>query len=134
MPKQHLEKVERLRKVQEQLHRISEWKLAVLQRQITDLQGAQVVLIEALNNEDPLHGLFVEPTARRLNNLAREEDQLRQAETAQIKVTRDRAMQAKRMERFSDALSLESQRAAEKDSLLRLLDGLASRAQASRKL
>lgn len=133
MWRQRLQKAERLHKVQEQLHRIAEWKLAELQRQITGLQEAQETLIQTLNNDDVLHGLFVESAARRLSNLAKDEERLRQAAKVQTRVVCDRAMQAKRIERFNEVLSVEGRRAAEKENYLQLLDALAS-AQASRKL
>ncbi|MBF9235641.1 hypothetical protein [Microvirga alba] len=126
-----LRKNERLLKVQEQLHKIAEWKLVSLRRQVTDLQETQTVLIQALNSDDALHGLFVEPAARRLHALAGQEEQVRQARDAQNEVVLDRAMQVKRTERVVDALALEYQRTTEKRDYLALLDGFASKSDAS---
>jgi hypothetical protein len=126
-----LRKAVRLLNVQEQLHKIAEWKLASLQRQSTDLQNAQEVLIETLNNDEMLHGLFVESRAKRLQTLAGEESQVKQAQETQSKVALEKAKQVKRTERMLETLTLEHRRAEEKKDYLALLDGLAQKNDAS---
>lgn len=126
-----LQKTKRLLKVQEQLHRIAEWKLADLQRQATELQSTQQTLIATLNDDQMLHGLFVEARSRRLQTLAAEEGRVKLAEVEQKRATFDRAMQVKRTERMVQTLSVEHRRAAEKKDYLVLLDSLATKSDAS---
>jgi hypothetical protein len=126
-----LRKTVRLLNVQEQLHKMAGWKLAALQRQASELQNAQTVLIETLNSDEILHGLFVESRAQRLQALAAEETQVKLAQEVQSKIALERAMQMKRTERMVGTLTLEHRRMEEKKDYLALLDGLATKSNAS---
>ncbi|RDI50405.1 hypothetical protein [Microvirga subterranea] len=126
-----LQKTKRLLKVQEQLHQIAEWKLASLQRQVAELQNTQHALIATLNDDQLLHGLFVEARSRRLQTLAAEEGRVKVAEAEQKKAALDHAMQVKRTERMVETLSVEYRRAVEKKDYLALLDSLATKTDAS---
>jgi hypothetical protein len=126
-----LHKVTRLLSVQEQLHKMAEWKAAALHRQATELQQAQAALIEILNDDEALHGLFVDARSRRLQSLAKEEAQVKGAQEAQNKVVFDRAMQVKRTERMVESLTVEHRRAQEKKDYLLLLDRLMAKSDAS---
>ncbi|WP_157961486.1 hypothetical protein [Microvirga flavescens] len=126
-----LRKTQRLLKVQEQMHRIAEWKLAGLQRQASELRDAQETLIQTLNDDDALHGLFVAPAARRLQQLAGQSSQVEAAQTAQSQIVLDKAMQVKRTERMVGTLEQEHRRNTEKKDYLSLLDRLATKRDAS---
>jgi hypothetical protein len=126
-----LRKTRRLLKVQEQLHQIAEWKLATLQRQGAELQSTQETLIATLNDDEALHGLFVEARSRRLQALAVEEGRVNAAQEEQKKAALDRAMQVKRTERMVDSLAVEHRRMTEKKDYLLLLDSLATKSGAS---
>jgi len=126
-----LRKVKRILKVQEQLHKMAEWKLVQLQRQVTELRDAQTGLIETLNKDDALHGLFVESAAKRIQALAAQENQVEQLREVQSKVVMDKAMQVKRTERMIDGLTLETRRFLEKKDYLSLLDSLTAKRDAS---
>ncbi|NNC00966.1 hypothetical protein HI113_44725 [Corallococcus exiguus] len=118
-------------KVQEQLQKSAEWKLGSLQRKAAELQDAQRVLIETLNDDEKLHGLFVEPTARRLHELAGRASLVEQEREAQTKIVLDQTMKVKRTERLVDTLAVEHRRSSEKKDYLALLDRLATKADAS---
>ncbi|MFC4173656.1 hypothetical protein ACFOYU_16595 [Microvirga sp. GCM10011540] len=126
-----LRKTERLLKVQEQLQKMAEWKLADLSRQAAELRNAQETLIQTLNDDEVLHGLFVESRARRLQTLAGEANQVDEAQEAQKKVVLERSMQVKRTERMVETFAEEHRRASEKKDYLMLLDSLASKNDAS---
>jgi hypothetical protein len=126
-----LRKAQRLLKVQEQLHKMEEWKLASLQRQEAELRETQTVLIGALNNHEVLQGLFVESTARRLQALAAQAALVEQQKDRQNKVALDRALQVKRTERMIGGLASDHRRALEKKDYLSLLDSLATKKDAS---
>ena len=64
-----LAKISRIVAVQKQIHRLAEWQLIDLQRQEAELQERARLLIESLNGDTPLHGLFVESTAKRLRRV-----------------------------------------------------------------
>jgi hypothetical protein len=116
-----LRKTRRLLKVQEQLHQIAEWKL----------RSTQETLIATLNDDEALHGLFVEARSRRLQALAVEEGRVNAAQEEQKKAALDRAMQVKRTERMVDSLAVEHRRMTEKKDYLLLLDSLATKSGAS---
>lgn len=126
-----LQKTKRILKVQEQLHQIAEWKLVNLQRQVVELQNTQQTLIATLNDDQLLHGLFVEARSRRLQTLAAEEGRVKVAEGEQKKAALDRAMQLKRTERMVETLSIEHRRTIEKKDYLALLDSLVTKSDAS---
>jgi hypothetical protein len=126
-----LHKATRLLGVQEQLHKMAEWKAAALQRQAAELQQAQAALIEILNDDEMLHGLFVDARSRRLQSLAKEETQVKAAQSAQNKVVFEKAMQVKRTERMVETLTVEHRRAQEKKDYLLLLDRLMAKPDAS---
>jgi hypothetical protein len=126
-----LQKTRRLLKLQAQLHEIDKWKLAELQQKVAGLQEEQSALIMTLNDDETLHGLFVEARAKRLQALAAEEVQVRQAQERQTKIAFDRAMKVKRTERAVDKLIVEHRRHVEKKDYLSLLDILAAKSDAS---
>lgn len=126
-----LQKTKRLLKVQEQLYQIAEWELATLQRQATELRSAQETLIATLNDDEALHGLFVEARSRRLQALAVEEGRVNVAQVEQKRAALDRAMQVKRTERMVGSLSVEHRRTTEKKDYLMLLDSLTTTSGAS---
>ncbi|MBZ6079335.1 hypothetical protein [Microvirga puerhi] len=126
-----LQKTKRLLKLQQKLHEIEKWKLAGLQQRIIEVQDAQATLITTLNDDDALHGLFVEARAKRLQSLSVEEVRIKQAQEQQSKVALDKAMKVKRTERLVDRLNVEHRRHDEKKDYLSLLDVLASKTDAS---
>jgi hypothetical protein len=129
--RKRLKKMERLVKVQEKLHQAAEWKLAELAREQAELTASRRSLVEALNEDDAFHGLFVDAMARRLRLLSRESDRVREAETRQSAVVREEAMRLKRSERLSDKLGREQRRALEKRDFQELLEALARKGDAS---
>jgi hypothetical protein len=98
-----LKKIERIRTVQERLHQLAEWKLGELDREKAELASGQKALIEALNQDEHLQGLFVEAMARRLNALARETDRVNLARAAQNRRLVEEGLRLKRTERMSAA-------------------------------
>lgn len=126
-----LQKSKRLLRVQEQLHRMTEWKIASLQRQAAELEQAREAIIQTFNGDDALHGLFVEAASRRLQSLAGEASQVQQEQERQARIAFDQAMQVKRTERMIGTLAAERRREVEKKDLLVLLDGMASKSDAS---
>lgn len=70
MAQDRRKRIERLLKVQDQLHRIEEWRLAEAQQQLDGLVRDQQELIDSLNADNGLQGLFMDAAARRLKSLA----------------------------------------------------------------
>lgn len=110
-------KLQRLLRLQEQLHRQAEWKLAALQRQEAELQETQKALVGALNDTDALHGLFVAATARRLKAVGAEVQQVQRARDVQKERVLEAGMRMKHAERMVDTAAVEDQRGSEKKAL-----------------
>lgn len=125
------DKTKRLLKLQRQLHDIEKWKLARLQQKALELQEAQSSLIGILNDDETLYGLFLEARAKRLQQLAAEEAQVKELQERQSEIALERGKKVKRMERAVDRLRIEHRRDAERGDYLHLLDVLAARKDAS---
>ena len=51
-----LKKIERVLAVQEQLHRLAQWRMAALDREKAENASGQADLLSALNDDNQLHG------------------------------------------------------------------------------
>jgi hypothetical protein len=66
-----LKRLKRLQDVQKQRHRLEEWKLARLRQEENGLRKAQEEVLDALNADHPLHGLFLAGLGARVGSLGR---------------------------------------------------------------
>ncbi len=99
-----LKKTERILEVQEKLHRLAEWKLARIEEEQAELKSDQRSLVEALNENEALHGLFIEAMAKRLAALARETDRVNRTHDEQTKRLFAEALRLGRTERMTERL------------------------------
>jgi hypothetical protein len=120
-----LRKIERLLALQEQLHRLAEWKLAALDRKKAELASDQASLVGALNRDDPLHGVFIEAMARRLNALAREADRVNRARAAASRRLAEEGLTLKRAERMTVRVRRQYEEILGKRGFADLIDRLA---------
>jgi len=102
---QRVRKAERIVDVQRQMHRIETWRLEELKRGLADMEAALAGIIEALNSEGALHGLFLEQTAKRLRLLAEQASRTGREIDAQATVVLDRGTKLKTAERHSDGVA-----------------------------
>jgi hypothetical protein len=126
-----LKKIERVLAVQEQLHRLAQWKMAALEREKTANADGQVDLISALNADNQLHGLFVEAMTRRLAALAREAERLERARGVMEKQLSEEGLKLKRTEKMTDRVRREHQLGRDKRLFQDLLETLAKARDAS---
>ena len=129
--KERLLKVNRILKVQQQLQKAAELKLAGMDRKMAELRQGETILLETLNGSDQLQGLFVEAKAKRLQTLSGQIAQLDQTRVVQRRAVLERAMQAKRVEKMVDSLEEENRRQEEKRALSEILDLVAAKPDAS---
>jgi hypothetical protein len=115
-------KIQRILQVQRQLHEAAEWKLADLSRLGLEIEAAKISLIEALNEDDALQGLFIDTMARRLTRLTGEADEVSAAKTAQATQVLAAARRVKTTERLSGRLNRETRQQQEKLDFRVLLD------------
>ena len=105
--RERLKKVERIMSVQAKLHRLAEAKLAALDREQDAVDKDSASLVDALNRDDPLHGIFVEAMAKRLKALAREADRLKHEQAAQSRRLTEAGLLLRRTERMTDKVRRE---------------------------
>lgn len=122
-----LDKVRRIKRLQGDLHKLAEWRLAQLAQRERGLAEQQEALVASLNDEDQLHGLFVAAMARRLKTLAGETERVRAMIEAQSGRVLDEAKRLKRADLMAGRVDSDDRREAEKRELLHLIEALAGR-------
>jgi hypothetical protein len=122
--KKRLESMERVVDVQRQLRRMAEVKLAELERRAAALAASRHDLVNALNGDNELHGLFTEAMARRVRSVSTELAELERVKEAQSKRLLDQTSRLKRAERVASSLEKEYEVELEKRNLADLIDGL----------
>ena len=128
-------KIHRILDVQQQLHRIEEWRLADLDRTLLALAASEQELIRALNEDDALQGLFIDAMARRLASIAEQTARVGEEKTAQEQRLLEHAARKLCAERLAQAVDREVAQAADKRTLLDAIERfIAPAAQASRKI
>jgi hypothetical protein len=128
-------KVHRILGVQQQLHRIEEWRLADLDRTLRELATSERDLIRALNEDEALQGLFIDATARRLASIAEQAARVGKEKTAQEQRLLEHAARKICAERLAQAVDREVAQAADKRNLLDAIERfIAPAAQASRRI
>jgi hypothetical protein len=128
-------KVHRILDVQQQLHRIEEWRLADLDRTLRELATSERDLIRALNEDEALQGLFIDATARRLASIAEQAARVGKEKTAQEQRLLEHAARKVCAERLAQTVDREVAQAADKRNLLDAIERfIAPAAQASRKI
>ncbi|HEY5829295.1 MAG: hypothetical protein ACAH24_09575 [Hyphomicrobiaceae bacterium] len=128
-------KIHRILDVQQQLHRIEEWRLADLDRTLLALAASEQELIRALNEDDALQGLFIDAMARRLASIAEQAARVGEEKTAQEQRLLEHAARKLCAERLAQAVDREVAQAADKRTLLDAIERfIAPAAQASRKI
>ncbi len=126
-----LKKVERVLAVQEQLHRLAQWRMAALEREKAENADGQVNLLSALNTDNQLHGFFVEAMTRRLTALARDAERLERTRRVMEQKLSEEGLKLKRTERMTDRVRREHQRGHDKRLFQDLLETLAKARDAS---
>jgi hypothetical protein len=110
-------KIRRILHLQQQLHRLSQWRLSELQGHEAEIQDKQRDLIGALNGDSKLQGLFVDSMAKRLSSLANEEVRVSGLKKAQNEDVWAHARRVRQSERQVDAAALARRRGTEKQEL-----------------
>ena len=126
-----LKKIERVLAVQEQMHRLAQWRIAAVEREKAEVAEGEVSLLSALNDDNQLHGLFVEAMTRRLAVLAREAERLERLRRTMEQQLSEEALQLKRTERMTDRVRREHARGRDKRLFQDLLETLAKARKAS---
>jgi hypothetical protein len=123
-----LEKLSRILRVQRDLHRAAELRLVQLKLREAAKEEEERQVVAALNDEKPLHGLFIDAMARHLRAASQELSGVRAARAKEALTVMERACRLKQTERAHSAAEREHRRAGERQELERLIDELAAQA------
>jgi hypothetical protein len=119
-----LRRVERILHVQERMHRVAEAELARVARRAQEVAEQRRLMVQALGEISPFHGLFQVSTARTLAALAVDEDRLRSDHASRSRALLASATRRKQIAHRVDDLRAECDKEAEKRAWLDRLDGL----------
>lgn len=132
MAQDRLQRVQRILSVQEQLHKMEQYRLAEMQQHLAHLVQDQQALISSLNAEDGLQGLFMDATVRRLKSLADQEKTAARIQDDQERRTQEVGAKVGLAQRLFDTAEQMARRAEEADQLADIVERVA--AQAPRKI
>jgi hypothetical protein len=116
------QKAERILSAQKQLHRAEAWKLAELQRRLVELEACKIDLIRALNEDEALHGLFIDSMANRLRSLSEESGRIAGERDQQSGKVVEQSGRVRLAERLSATIGLQEQRAEAEKELLETIE------------
>ena len=131
MEQERAKRAQRLHKVMTKLHLIEEQRKIELQRRQAELERSQEEVINALNTDDALHGLFIDTTARFLRTLAQEAQKVAQEREIQSKKLLDRAAKMKTVQRLRESLETSVARIRQENELREIIERYVGRESAS---
>ena len=131
MLKNRLAKLARIVEVKEHQRRSADWRLGRLRQEEAAMLEDQRTLIAALNEDQPLHGLFVETMAKHLSALSQKLDTLRQAQVRQTAELQTHTGQLRQADRMLTDVSRRQARADEWKELSEVIDAALARDDAS---
>jgi hypothetical protein len=126
-----VKRARRLLDVLSQLQRLEEQRKIELQRKQRDLETSQEEIIKALNNDDALHGLFIDTTARLLKRLSQEARRVEEARDKQSLKLLERAAKVKTAERLHERLDYRAARVRKEEELRDIIERYVGRTSAS---
>jgi len=126
-----LRAMQRVLKVQKQLHRLAQWKLTGLEQQEEALNGRQEHLLRFLDEEGSYTALFGEALMRRLRNVGEEKAKVLAAKQEQANQTLEESRRLGRMRNMVDELGDEARVEADRDDLRDILELINHRRNAS---
>lgn len=131
MQEERARRAKRIHQVLQQLHKIEEQKKVALLRREAELERSQLEVINALNTDDALHGLFIDNTMRFLRNLAQEAQRVAEERDVQTRRVFDRATKMKTVERLRETLRVSVDRIREANELQEVIERYVGRESAS---
>jgi len=123
--------MQRVLAVQNQLHRLAQWKLAELERQEDLLDERQRHLLSFLDQEKSYAALFGEALMRRLRTIGEEKITAAKAKQGQADETLEELRRVGRMQRLVDDLGEKARQETERKDLRDILEQLNNRRNAS---
>jgi hypothetical protein len=108
--------------LQEQLHKLSAWKLAALDQQRAALEEDQKATIEAIDRDAIAQGLLAAAATKRLRGIDKKIEDVKALHTAQTRVALEQGARAKLAERLVDGVDAKYRMQQERKDLGDLID------------
>lgn len=128
---QRLKSLQRLLSVQKDMHRLAEWRLAALGRQINALQEEQKRLISYLDDDRLFTLAYTRTIAERLRTLDGANQRLKQEREEQARIFLQRSRRMGQIAHVTDAVAEQCRRSDDKRELDAAIDAAINRQRAS---
>jgi hypothetical protein len=102
--KKRRESLTKILALQEQLQKLSTWKLAALDQRRAELEEAQKATIEAINRDATMNGILVEGATRHLRGIDQSIQEVKAQHVTQSKLALEQATRTKLAERLVDGV------------------------------
>jgi hypothetical protein len=130
--KQRRKSLEKIRLLQDQLHKLSTWKLAALDQERMALEVAQKETIEAIDRDITMNGVLVAGATRHLRGIDRKIEAVKAQHIVQSRVALEQGARAKLVERLVESVESTVRKEQERSDLGDLIDrSLAKRSASS---
>lgn len=122
-----VDRANRIVRLQHQLRRVEEARLREIEHALAENEAAQRDLMEALNEDQALRGLFLAAAARRLRALSIEADAMTREKELQAARLKERSVQVRGAERLAQSAEREEQREASRRELAGVVEQAVAR-------
>jgi len=120
--KQRRESLAKILALQEQLHKLSAWKLTALDQQRAALEEAQKATIEVIDRDAMMNGVLVEGATRHLRGIDRRIEEVRAQHVTQSRLALEQGVRTKLAERLVDGFDAKYRMQQERSELGDLIE------------
>jgi hypothetical protein len=120
--KQRRKALAKMLTLQDQLHKLSAWKLAALDRQRAELEETQLATIEAIDRDAVANGILVDSGTRHLRSIDKQIATVKAQHVAQAQHAREQGARAKLVERLVDSVDAKYRMQQERSDLGDLIE------------
>lgn len=129
--KQRRESLAKILLLQDQLHKLSAWKLAALDQQRAALEEAQKATIEAIDRDAMMNGVLVAGATRHLRGIDRKIEAVKAQHISQTRVALEQGARTKLAERLVDSVDAKYRKQQERNDLGDLIERSVAKGSAS---
>ena len=120
--KKRRESLAKILALQEQLHKLSAWKLAALDQQRAALEEAQKATIEVIDRDATMNGVLVEGATRHLRGIDRRIEEVKAQHVTQSRLALEQGVRTKLAERLADGVDAKYRMQQERSELGDLIE------------
>jgi hypothetical protein len=129
--KQRRKSLTKILLLQEQLHKLSAWKLAALDQQRSELEEAQKATIEAIDRDTIMNGILVAGATRHLRGIDRRIEAVKAEHVVQSQLALEHGARTKLAERLVDSVDAKYRKQQERSDLGDLIERSLAKGSAS---